>query len=53
MLCVLVGILLTVAARFALAALGLEPHLRPLPLVYLCLGLAFTFATWLLFFVPR
>jgi len=53
MLCVLVGILLTVAARLALAALGLEPHLRPLPLVYLCLGLAFTFATWLLFFVPR
>ena len=53
MLCVLVGALLTLAARHALAALGLEPHLRPRPLVYLCVGLTFSFATWLLFFVPR
>jgi hypothetical protein len=53
MLCALVGVLLTLAARSALAALGIEPHLRPLPLVYLCLGLTFAFATWLLFFVPR
>jgi len=53
MLCALVGVLLAVAARFALAAAGLEPHLKPLPLVYLCLGLTFAFATWLLLFVPR
>jgi len=53
MLCALVGALLALAARQALATLGLEPHLRPLALVYLCLGLAFSFATWLLFFVPR
>jgi len=53
MLCALVGILLTVGARFALAALALETHLRPLPLVYLGLALTFAFATWLLFFVPR
>ena len=53
MLCVLVGVLLTVAARFALAALGLEAHLRPLPLVYFSLVLTFAFATWLLCFVPR
>lgn len=53
MLCVLVGVLLTVAVRFVIAALSLEAHLRPLPLVYLGLALTFTFATWLLFFVPR
>jgi len=53
MLCLLVGVLLTVAARFALAALDLESHLRPLPLVYFSLVLTFAFATWLLFFVPR
>ena len=53
MLCLLVGVLLTVAARFALAALGLEAHLRPLALVYFSLVLTFAFATWLLCFVPR
>jgi hypothetical protein len=53
MLCALVGILLTVGVRFALVALALETHLRPLPLVYLGLALTFAFATWLLFFVPR
>jgi len=53
MVCLLVGVLLTVAARFALAGLGLEAHLRPLPLVYFSLVLAFSFATWLLCFVPR
>jgi len=53
MVCLLVGVLLTVAARFALAALGLEAHLRPLALVYFSLVLTFSFATWLLYFVPR
>jgi hypothetical protein len=53
MLCALVGVLLTVAVRFALAALAFETHLRPLPLVYLGLALTFAFATWLLFFIPR
>jgi len=53
MLCAMVGVLLTVAVRFALAALALETHVRPRPLVYLSLALTFAFATWLLFFVPR
>ena len=53
MLCALVGVLLTVAVRFGLVVLAIEPHLRPLPLVYLGLALTFAFATWLLFFVPR
>jgi hypothetical protein len=53
MLCAVVGVLLTVVVRFALAAVALETHVRPRPLVYVSLALTFAFATWLLFFVPR
>jgi len=50
MLCILVGIALTLIARQALAAVGLEPSIGPLGLVYPALALAFTLATWLAFF---
>ncbi len=50
MLCILVGIALTLVARQALAAAGLEPWIGPLGLVYPALALAFTLATWLAFF---
>ena len=50
MLCVLVGIALTLAARQALTAAGVESSIGPLGLVYPALTLAFTLATWLIFF---
>jgi hypothetical protein len=49
-LCGLVGILLTVAARLLLVRLNLEEQLSPLILVYPCLTAFFTFTLWLVFF---
>ncbi len=50
--CMVIGITLAIAARSLLALAGLEPHLGPLLLVYPCLGLLLTMATWLVFFHP-
>jgi len=50
MLCILVGIVLALVARQALAAAGLEPWIGPRGLVYPALALAFTLATWVAFF---
>lgn len=50
MLCVLVGIALTLVARRVLAAAGAEPWIGPRGLVYPALALAFTLATWVAFF---
>ena len=49
-LCGLVGILLTVAARLVFVRIKLEQQLKPLILVYPCLTAFFTFTMWLLFF---
>jgi hypothetical protein len=49
-LCGVVGILLTVAARLFFLRIKLEQQLKPLILVYPCLALFFTFTLWLLFF---
>ena len=50
--CMVIGITLAITARSLLALAGLEPHLGPLLLVYPCLGLLLTMATWLVFFHP-
>jgi hypothetical protein len=50
MLCVLVGVALTLVSRRALAAAGLEPWIGPRALVYPALALVFTLATWVIFF---
>jgi hypothetical protein len=50
MLCLAGGILIAVGMRPLLARLGVEPYLGPLPLIYSCLALSASFATWLLFF---
>ena len=50
MLCIIVGIGLTLAARWVLAAAGLEPWIGPRGLVYPALAVAFTLATWVMFF---
>jgi len=49
-LCALLGILLTVAARLGLVRAGIERQLSPLVVVYPCLTAFFTFTIWLLFF---
>jgi hypothetical protein len=49
-LCGLIGILLTVAARLLFVRYQFEQELSPLILVYPCLTAFFTFTLWLLFF---
>ena len=49
-LCGVLGILLTVAARLFFVRIKLEPELSPLILVYPCLTAFFTFTLWLVFF---
>jgi hypothetical protein len=49
-LCGVIGILLTVAARLFFVRIKLEEQLSPLILVYPCLAAFFTFSLWLLFF---
>jgi len=48
--CMVVGIALTIAIRPLLVVLGLERHLGPLLLIYPSLGLLLTMLTWLVFF---
>jgi hypothetical protein len=50
MLCLLAGVAGAAVLRPLFAAAGLEPHLGPLALVYTCLALLISFATWLTFF---
>jgi hypothetical protein len=49
-LCGVIAILLTVAARLYFVRIKLEEQLKPLILVYPCLAALFTFVLWLLFF---
>lgn len=48
--CVVVGIVLTGLAHRLLVLARLAPHLGPPLLIYPCLGLLLTFATWLVFY---
>ena len=50
MACILIGIALTLAARRALAAGGIESSIGPRVLVYPALALAFTLGAWVTFF---
>jgi len=50
--CVIAGILLTVACRWLLVVMRLEAHLGPLALIYPALAFLLTGLTWLLFFGP-
>jgi hypothetical protein len=49
-ICIVTGLVLTVVARQILIGFKLDPHLRPAPLVYLCLMVGFTLLVWLMFF---
>ena len=50
LICIIVGVVLTVLTRQVFIALGVASDLRPAGLVYPCLGGLWIFATWLVLF---
>ena len=50
MVSMLLGVGLTVAARYVLSATRLEPHLGPTTLIYTSLGLFLTVVAWLVLY---
>ena len=50
MACIVSGLTLTLMAHWVLQVRGLKPYLGPAPLIYSCLTIIFTFATWILFY---
>jgi len=48
--CLVIGLILTILLRFLFAALRLERNLGPLVVVYPCLLLLLSCATWLILF---
>ena len=50
MLCIALGVIGTLVARQIFVRLEIEPHLKPRPLIYFCLWMLITVASWLLFF---
>ena len=50
MICILSGLALTFVAHWIVQVGKLESYLCPAPLIYSCLMIIFTFATWILFY---
>jgi YtcA-like protein len=50
MICIVSGLTLTLIAHWIVQASRLKPYLGPAPLIYSCLMIIFTFATWILFY---
>jgi len=50
MLCVVIGIALTLVARWGLVAAGVDASLGPRGVVYPAFALAFSLVAWLMFF---
>jgi YtcA family len=50
MICIITGLALTLVAHWIVQVLKLKPYLGPAPLIYSCLMIIFTFATWILFY---
>jgi YtcA family len=50
LLCIVVGVVLTMVARLLFIAWKLDAHLLPMPIVYPCLTAVFAMTVWLLFF---
>lgn len=50
MVCILSGIALTLIAHWIVQLCNLKPYLGPAPLIYSCLMIVFTFATWIMFY---
>ena len=49
-ICIVSGLTLTLVAHWIVQMCRLKPYLGPAPLVYSCLMIIFTFATWILFY---
>ena len=50
MLCIVSGLTLTLIAHWIVQVGRLKPYLGPAPLIYSCLMIIFTFATWILLY---
>ena len=50
MVCIISGLTLTLVAHWIVQICHLKPFLGPAPLIYSCLMIIFTFATWILFY---
>jgi len=50
MVCILSGLALTFVAHWVVQLLNLKPYIGPAPLIYSCLMIIFTFATWIFFY---
>jgi hypothetical protein len=50
MVFILSGLTLTLIAHWIVQVRKLKAYLGPLPLIYSCLMIIFTFATWILFY---
>src|SRR5262245_37074231 len=50
MVCILSGLALTFVAHWIVQVGNLKPYIGPAPLIYSCLMIIFTFATWILFY---
>ena len=50
MVCILSGLALTFVAHWIAQVCNLKPYIGPAPLIYSCLMIIFTFATWILFY---
>ena len=50
LICIVIGLVITILTRQALVAMQIAPHLGPAALVYPCLAGLWIFATWLILF---
>ena len=50
MVCIASGLTLTLIAHWIVQVCKLKPYVGPAPLIYSCLMIIFTFATWILFY---
>jgi hypothetical protein len=50
MICIVSGLILTLVAHWIVQLCNLKQYLGPAPLIYSCLTIIFTFATWILFY---
>jgi hypothetical protein len=50
MICIIIGLVLTLVTRLVLIGLKIDAYLRPILLVYLCMLIGYTLVTWLVFF---
>ena len=50
MVCILSGLTLTFIAHWIIQVGNLKPYVGPAPLIYSCVMIIFTFATWILLY---